>query len=171
MIIVGTVMACAAGVGLPVHVLMFGEIINNFVYYSIAVNFSVPLVPNATCSPTQLASDPLLFAQVTGMDSSQAYFCNGTGDATSQGILVNLLFYVCEPSSALQSEVGMYSIYYVILATGVLVAIFLANVFWNVSAYRQTKRIRRAFYYAILRQEIGWFDVNDSAELSTRLAE
>ena len=36
MIITGTLMAIGAGVALPGHMLMFGRVINQFVYYSIA---------------------------------------------------------------------------------------------------------------------------------------
>ncbi|ELW48096.1 Multidrug resistance protein 3 [Tupaia chinensis] len=38
-------------------------------------------------------------------------------------------------------------------------------------AGRQIKKIRQKFFHAILRQEIGWFDINDIAELNTRLSD
>jgi ABC-type multidrug transport system fused ATPase/permease subunit len=40
-----------------------------------------------------------------------------------------------------------------------------------VSSERQTNKMRKAYFRAILRQEIGWFDQHKSGELSTRLAE
>jgi len=42
---------------------------------------------------------------------------------------------------------------------------------WAISCERQTHRIRKQFFRAILRQEIAWFDVHQSGELTTRLAE
>jgi hypothetical protein len=36
---------------------------------------------------------------------------------------------------------------------------------------RQTRLIRRSLFRAILRQEIGWFDVYKSGELTNRLTE
>ena len=62
-------------------------------------------------------------------------------------------------------------VYVVVIGFGVLVASYLQVTFWNLSAKRQARRIRLLFFRAALRQNIGWFDVNPSGELSTRLAE
>ena len=43
--------------------------------------------------------------------------------------------------------------------------------FWGITCERQVHRIRKQFFNAILRQEIGWFDTQQSGELTTRLAE
>ncbi|XP_065886381.1 ATP-dependent translocase ABCB1-like isoform X2 [Dysidea avara] len=37
------------------------------------------------------------------------------------------------------------------------------------SSERQVRKIRRLFFHAVLRQEISWFDVHSSGELSSRL--
>lgn len=42
---------------------------------------------------------------------------------------------------------------------------------WTASCERQTHKMKKAFFKAILRQEIGWFDKHGSGELTTRLAE
>lgn len=42
---------------------------------------------------------------------------------------------------------------------------------WMTACERQTDKIRKAFFQAILRQEIAWFDKHKSGELTTRLAE
>eukprot|EP00069_Balaena_mysticetus_P008165 bmy_19468T0 len=57
------------------------------------------------------------------------------------------------------------------LGAGVLVAAYIQVSFWTLAAGRQIKKIRQEFFHAILRQEIGWFDINDTTELSTRLTE
>ena len=150
MIIFGIIMAVAAGLALPGHMLLFGEVINIFVFHDIAT---------ATAAT---AMNPSNMTQ-------PAHFCfnsSSSGDITS-----NLLPYFGDPSGTLLSEVGRYSLYYVGLATATLIATFLATMFWNFSAYRQTRRMRQAFYQSILRQDIGWFDVTEANELSTRLAE
>ena len=58
---------------------------------------------------------------------------------------------------------------------GIAVAIFffsgLQSLFFQAVAERQVYIIRRNFYCAILRQDIGWFDKNPSGELSSRLSE
>ena len=148
MIALGTLMAVAAGLVRPGNILLFGELINQFVYYDLATN------PAAQSNST---------ANQTG------YFCSDS--SSGQGIAANLLLFVNDPDATLLREVGLYSLYYIGLAGGVFIAIYLATVFWNISAYRQTRRMRIAFYRSILRQEIGWFDVTEANELGTRLAE
>ena len=41
--------------------------------------------------------------------------------------------------------------------------------FWIMPAERQTRLIRTKLFNSILRQEIGWFDVYKSGELTTRM--
>ena len=48
---------------------------------------------------------------------------------------------------------------------------FFQVVFWNIPCERQSHRLRKAFFRAILRQEIAWFDKHQSGELTSRLAE
>ena len=181
MIIVGFFMAVISGVGLPGHMILFGRVINNFVYYSIASN-----IVNGTVTFSQLVHD---FAGSQNMSCDQlvredpfallgfAMNVSGGGnspvlcDDESEDIFSNILDYVCDPAGTLQFEIGLFSVYYIALATGVLISVFIATVFWNVSAYRQTRRMRQAFYHSVLHQDIGWFDVNEANELSTRLAE
>jgi ABC-type multidrug transport system fused ATPase/permease subunit len=151
MIILGTVMAVAAGLALPGHIILFGDVINEFVFHELAETLQTQSM------------------NATNVDNGTEFFCSRTdaGDSFSS----NLGRYFANPDSTLLTETGLYSLYYVGLATGVLIATFLATVLWNISAYRQTRRMRMAFYHSILRQEIGWFDVSDANELSTRLAE
>ena len=168
MIIGGTFLAITGGVALPGHMLMFGRVINQFVYYSLAANnFSaVRNITGESCTTTVVTN---LLQNTTVMQVSNQTGCL----AGNQGSRVfgDVLRYVCDPQETLRGEIQLYSLYYVGLATAVLIVIFLATVFWNVSAYRQTRRMRLAFYRAILRQEVGWFDVNEAGGLSTRLAE
>lgn len=53
----------------------------------------------------------------------------------------------------------------------VLVAAYMQVAFWTLAAGRQVKRIRKLFFHCIMQQEIGWFDVNETGELNTRLTE
>jgi len=179
MIITGTLMAIGAGVALPGHMLMFGRVINQFVYYSIAAGNLTGLAAAAvnltgSCDTATLRTIRANGSMGAGMmrNASVVQGCFGdTSQQQSSSVFDEALVYVCDPGGTLQYEIGLFSLYYVALATGVLIASFLATVLWNVSAYRQTRRMRVAFYCAILRQEVGWFDVNEAAELSTRLAE
>uniref|UniRef100_A0A3B4XS69 ATP-binding cassette, sub-family B (MDR/TAP), member 4 n=1 Tax=Seriola lalandi dorsalis TaxID=1841481 RepID=A0A3B4XS69_SERLL len=53
----------------------------------------------------------------------------------------------------------------------VLVAAYLQVSFWTLAAGRQVKRIRKLFFHRIMQQDIGWFDVNETGELNTRLTD
>ncbi len=171
MILFGTVLAAAAGVALPSHMILFGLVISEFVTYGI-VNGNT-LLQNATssldqtCSPAAIFSSP---AYIEYVNSSDSYFCVSDPNVTD-AITNNILRYACDPSETLRFSVGQLSFYYLAIAIGVLFALFFSNIFWNVSAYRQTRRIRLAFYKSVLRQELGWFDVNEASQLNTRLVE
>ncbi|XP_066484598.1 ATP-dependent translocase ABCB1 isoform X2 [Tiliqua scincoides] len=72
-------------------------------------------------------------------------------------------------NETLEERMTRYSYYYSGLGAGVLIVAYGEIAFWTLAAGRQIKRIRQQFFHAIMRQEIGWFDVNDVGELNTRL--
>ncbi|XP_064410826.1 ATP-binding cassette, sub-family B (MDR/TAP), member 4 [Latimeria chalumnae] len=71
----------------------------------------------------------------------------------------------------LEEQMTTYAFYYTLVGIGVLVATYLQVSFWTLTAGRQIKKIRQWFFHAVLRQEIGWFDVNETGELNTRLTD
>lgn len=64
-----------------------------------------------------------------------------------------------------------YAYWYSGIGAGVLVSAYAYIACWTLAAGRQVRRIRQQFFHAIMRQEVGWFDVNDAGELNTRLIE
>lgn len=64
-----------------------------------------------------------------------------------------------------------YAVYYSIMGFVVLVAAYMQVAFWTLAAGRQVKRLRKKFFHSIMKQEIGWFDVNETGQLNTRLTE
>ncbi|XP_059789995.1 phosphatidylcholine translocator ABCB4 isoform X8 [Balaenoptera ricei] len=120
----GTIMAIAHGSGLPLMMIVFGEMTDRFV--NIGGNFSFP---------------------------------------------VNFSLLMLNPARILEEEMTRYAYYYSGLGAGVLVAAYIQVSFWTLAAGRQIKKIRQEFFHAILRQEIGWFDINDTTELNTRLTD
>uniref|UniRef100_A0A8C5SUG8 ABC transmembrane type-1 domain-containing protein n=1 Tax=Laticauda laticaudata TaxID=8630 RepID=A0A8C5SUG8_LATLA len=64
-----------------------------------------------------------------------------------------------------------YAYWYSAIGAGVLVCSYAYISCWTLAAGRQVKRIRQQFFHAIMRQEVGWFDINDAGELNTRLIE
>uniref|UniRef100_A0A8C6V217 ATP binding cassette subfamily B member 1 n=1 Tax=Neogobius melanostomus TaxID=47308 RepID=A0A8C6V217_9GOBI len=77
---------------------------------------------------------------------------------------------VISPGFLLQNDM-YYAIYYSIMGAAMLVSGYLTISFWTIAAGRQVKRIRKLFFHAIMQQEIGWFDVNETGELNTRLTD
>ncbi|XP_071071286.1 phosphatidylcholine translocator ABCB4 isoform X2 [Dasypus novemcinctus] len=120
----GTIMAIAHGSGLPLMMIVFGEMTDTFV--TNAGNFSIP---------------------------------------------VNFSLLLLNPGRILEEEMTRYAYYYSGLGAGVLVAAYIQVSFWTLAAGRQIKKIRQKFFHAILRQEIGWFDINNTTELNTRLTD
>ena len=178
MIFCGAISGILAGMATPGHILLFGEVINQFVYYSTATNDVGPRLTAFAALSGMNDSDAILCNRTqaartldmvsSSVNESEIHFCAGDGGSN---IFDNVLDYICDPRDELISSVAVYSYYYLAIAVGVLIATFLANVLLNLSGYRQTRRIRLAFYRSVLSQEIGWFDVTESAQLSTRLAE
>ncbi|KAK7886789.1 hypothetical protein WMY93_026410 [Mugilogobius chulae] len=74
-------------------------------------------------------------------------------------------------NSTLQEDMTRYAIYYSIMGAVMMVSGYLNIAFWTIAAGRQVKRIRKLFFHAIMQQEIGWFDVNETGELNTRLTD
>ncbi|XP_027974100.1 phosphatidylcholine translocator ABCB4 isoform X2 [Eumetopias jubatus] len=120
----GTIMAIAHGSGLPLMMIVFGQMTDKFV--DTAGNFSFP---------------------------------------------VNFSLSMLNPGRILEEEMTRYAYYYSGLGAGVLVAAYIQVSFWTLAAGRQVRKIRQEFFHAVLRQEIGWFDVSDTTELNTRLTD
>ncbi|XP_062322018.1 ATP-binding cassette, sub-family B (MDR/TAP), member 4 isoform X1 [Osmerus eperlanus] len=91
------------------------------------------------------------------------------GDSVQSQNLTNISF----PTSnrTLGDDMTTYAIYYSIMGAVVLVAAYMQVAFWTLAAGRQVKRLRKLFFHRILQQEIGWFDVNETTELNTRLTD
>ncbi|KAJ8291016.1 hypothetical protein GJAV_G00020440 [Gymnothorax javanicus] len=74
-------------------------------------------------------------------------------------------------NETLGDQLTRYAIYYSIMGAIVMVAAYLQVALWTLAAGRQVKRLRKLFFHAIIQQEIGWFDVNETGELNTRLTD
>nr|XP_004186266.4 ATP-dependent translocase ABCB1 isoform X1 [Taeniopygia guttata]XP_030120483.3 ATP-dependent translocase ABCB1 isoform X1 [Taeniopygia guttata]XP_030120484.3 ATP-dependent translocase ABCB1 isoform X1 [Taeniopygia guttata] len=107
----------------------------------------------------------LPFAMIIFGDMTDSFVSSGdknpTGDF-SQNFTSDMLH-------KLEEDMTRYAYYYSGIAAGVLLAAYIQTSFWTLAAGRQIKKIREKFFHAIMRQEIGWFDVNDVGELNTRL--
>uniref|UniRef100_A0A669E678 ATP-binding cassette sub-family B member 5 n=1 Tax=Oreochromis niloticus TaxID=8128 RepID=A0A669E678_ORENI len=108
----------------------------------------------------------------------------GTVMSMANGVVLPLMFIVLgdmtdsfiaqaanSTNSTLEKEMTGHAIYFSIMGAGVLVAAYLQVALWALAAGRQVKRIRILFFHQIMRQDIGWFDVNETGELNTRLTD
>lgn len=172
MMIIGAIMAMFAGLGLPIHIILAGTILNQFVYHDIVTsnNLQIPLSVNESCELYRSERNLLsLMNNLTTTPGSTSYFCSNSSSGSD--ITSNLLEYVCDPDSTLRIQIGLYSIYYVALATSILFAAFLSTTLWNLSAHRQVQKMRKALYQSIIHQDIGWFDGVETGDITTRLVE
>ncbi|XP_052474766.1 ATP-dependent translocase ABCB1 isoform X2 [Carassius gibelio] len=70
-----------------------------------------------------------------------------------------------------EEQMTRHAINYSIMGFVVLVAAYMQVAFWTLAAGRQVKKLRKKFFHAIMKQEIGWFDVNETGQLNTRLTD
>uniref|UniRef100_A0A8B9ED65 Multidrug resistance protein 1 n=1 Tax=Anser cygnoides TaxID=8845 RepID=A0A8B9ED65_ANSCY len=79
--------------------------------------------------------------------------------------------YLGKRKDRLAAHLRLYAYYYSGIGACVLFAAYIQVSFWTLAAGRQIKRIRHEFFHAVMRQEIGWFDVNDVGELNSRIVD
>ncbi|XP_053289020.1 ATP-binding cassette, sub-family B (MDR/TAP), member 4 [Pleuronectes platessa] len=110
---------------------------------------------------------PLMFIVFGDMTDSMVNF--PTGEISDNYTVIYPNFTGLPINNTLQEDMNVYAIYYSIMGATVLVAAYLQVSLWTMAAGRQVKRIRKLFFHRIMQQDIGWFDVNETGELNTRL--
>lgn len=75
------------------------------------------------------------------------------------------------PGTINQSPFFFSAIGTAVLATLNLVLGYLFVTCFNYSAERQVHRLRLLFLESILRQEIGWYDCNQTGDFASKMAE
>ena len=174
MIIVGFFFAIISGLIIPIEISLFGKILDIFIYHSNAItevdNTSIsPLAQsfalsyNVSCD-TLLQQEPSVVENITNTSSILCL-------SQDHRILRNIMNMACEPGPTLQSEVQRFAYYLLIIALTYFLTTFFGMLFFNASAYRQTRRLRQTLYHSILHQEIGWFDLTDAKKLNSCLLE
>ncbi|NWW34547.1 MDR1 protein, partial [Panurus biarmicus] len=130
LMIVGLVAAAANGTGMPLLIIVFGEMTNSFVLSGMQSNgkkFHLHFSTYSSCP-----SDP-------GVD--------------------------------IEGDMTKFAYYFV----GIGFAVFILSIIqvWTflVAATRQTARIRQKFFFAVLHQEMAWFDTTQIGTLNTRLTD
>ncbi|GFO24715.1 multidrug resistance protein 1 [Plakobranchus ocellatus] len=160
MMVVGSICAAGNGAALPVMIIVFGEMIETFVDTGILDNFLDTVqdfLDNITLTQDEVFKDVnLLLDRCSELET----YYSGSKNCDEINITDKIL-----------KEMTTYAIYYCIIGGGVLVCGYFQVMLWMVAAERQAHCIRKQFLQNIMRQDIGWFDTHEAAELNTRLAD
>ncbi|XP_071479162.1 ATP-dependent translocase ABCB1-like [Diadema antillarum] len=76
-----------------------------------------------------------------------------------------------DPAKEFDDAMQDYALIFAYIGFATMFLAYLESSLWNLSCERQIFKIRGAFFDAILHQEIKWFDVHKSGELTSRLAD
>lgn len=166
LMIIGSLTGIVHGVSLPLLMLVFGELINSFIYQE--QTFTV-----AECLDLPRECDVIFNTTSPGFLS-----CADTNTSFLNGLTLEQLVEItfgdraeCVSDNEFTDQVFLYCIYFSIIAATVFVFAYFQISFFQMACERQVRKIRLFFYRAILKQNIGWFDVNPSGELASRLNE
>ncbi|NXF17580.1 MDR1 protein, partial [Rhodinocichla rosea] len=141
LMIVGLVAAAANGTGMPLMIIIFGEMTNSFVLSGVQSN-------------GKNASTDILTFYFLVTDTS-----------------VNNSSCPSDPSVDIEGEMTKFAYYYVGIGFAVLILSMIQVWTFLVTATRQTARIRQKFFFAVLHQEMAWFDTTQIGALNTRLTD
>ncbi|KAM6282251.1 ATP-binding cassette sub-family B member 5 isoform 3-T3 [Porphyrio hochstetteri] len=128
LMVVGLIAAAANGTGLPLMIIVFGEMTNSFVLSGVKSNVSEDTSANSSSCPS-----------IPGID--------------------------------IEREMTKFAYYYVGIGCAVLILSTIQVWTFLIAATRQTARIRQKFFFAVLHQEMAWFDTTQIGTLNTRLTD
>ena len=151
--VIGSLGAIAHGTALPLLILFFGDFTNLLINQAVTSNAIIDISIRG------------VYGNVSNFNISLN--CNFT-DSLPQ--FTNTSFY-CLLDDQFLSEVNKLVLIYTGLGVGLIIVTYFQVSMFKMAAERLVHKIRLLFYQSILRQEIGWFDVNLSGELSSRLSE
>lgn len=77
----------------------------------------------------------------------------------------------CSDKDTFIDTIDSQIIFFVIIGCAAFVLGFIMLSNFHIASERQVYKMRLAYYKAVLRQEIAWFDLNPAGEISSRLSE
>lgn len=87
-------------------------------------------------------------------------------------LILKFVEFGAEPGSFdISKDMEKFAIIYVIIGVSMFICSFFQAAFFSMTSVHQIHRIRIKFFESILRQDVGWFDVEESGGLTTRLSE
>ncbi|ORX57903.1 P-loop containing nucleoside triphosphate hydrolase protein [Piromyces finnis] len=176
MIFAGVICAFIQGLCMPLVVYYLGDILE--ILISIVLNLNIKKITGIedenllkSIIPDMLSRDPNKIANVImkypNLDFNKVYegFQNskyGTYDLTSKDFTFNTMDEIMD---------RLYKIIYLLLIVGAVAFItgFLFYYLLNISASRQSARIRSLVFKSLLNQEIEWHEKTSPGELTSRI--
>ena len=149
---IGTIAGIAHGASLPILMIIFGDT---------ADAFSNEFLSREIAGTVNESIDNLNCMKLNNI-------CN-TVEREQCGFFVDES--LCATGDDLIDEINILLIYYCGLGVVAFVCGWLHVSLFQFACERQLHIIRRKFFHSVLRQEIGWFDVNSVGELNSRLNE
>ena len=77
----------------------------------------------------------------------------------------------CLDKDSFIAQVNSEIFYFIAIACGAFLMGYLMIQTFHLASERQVYKMRLAYYRAVLRQDIAWFDLNPAGEVSSRLSE
>ncbi|XP_064023312.1 ATP-binding cassette sub-family B member 5 [Pogoniulus pusillus] len=128
LMVIGLLAAAANGTGVPLMIIVFGDVANSFVLSGVKPNVS---------EDTSITS----------------FSCSSNSTIDIEG------------------EMTKFAYYYVGIGFAVLILSTIQVWTFLIAATRQATRIRQKFFFAVLHQEMSWFDTIQTGTLNTRLTD
>ena len=150
---IGLITAIIHGTSLPFVTIVFGNTVdvfsNEYISREIARAINNVSVDDFNCTQLNI-------------------ICNTTAREQCGFFVDNSL---CATEDDLIKEVNILVIYFCSLGIMAMVYGWLHVSFFQYACERQLHVIRRRYFHSVLKQEIGWFDMNSVGELNSRLNE
>ncbi|NWR27560.1 MDR1 protein, partial [Tachuris rubrigastra] len=138
LMIVGLIAAAANGTGMPLMIIVFGEMTNSFVLSGVESN-----------------------GKKLKLEFSAYWLYTSVNSSSCPSV----------PGVDIEGDMTKFAYYYVGIGFAVLILSTIQVWTFLVAATRQAARIRQKFFFAVLHQEMAWFDTNQIGMLNTRLTE
>jgi len=99
------------------------------------------------------------------------FFLFGTVTSVFNDYNVNTMLSEKEREDRLWDGIVDFCVYLSILGGGLWLCHYLFVTCLNYTAERQVLKMRKAFFQAVLKQEVGWYDTNTTTDFASRMSE
>ena len=177
----GTVTAICHGAALPAFTIVFGDFINVFInqaFTQTVGEFTLPFTNmtevNVDCSdpmPFLTVPSETVFIPFNALGGDTVFCPHNFTEFSNYSSVVAGCGGQCLDNEGFIREANILVYIFIGIAVGIFILAYSEIYFFQTACERQVKKIRLAFYRAIMRQEVGWFDANPSGELASRISE